>query len=415
MRRRFAAVFAFCLLLGGLSWSSAQAAPPPPPASGAGPLAVYTGTVDAATLAAIGKLGVDRQALKVAPVAGAEGQFTVEVILSGDQAEALAAEGATLTRARHSIRAAAAGRERLPACTADPAASRRSSSRRRLRTRDRAAAGDRQDRERPGHQRGPRHQGSRQDQGGHAAPPRSTSARSTRASGSHRRWSAGCWTTYLDGYGTDPRITAIVDTTELWFIPVANPDGYDFTFEGERLWRKNLRDNNGDGQITPGDGVDLNRNFPTRWGYDNEGSSPNPGSETYRGPVAGVRAGDAGARRAVPADHARVLRQLPLGRGAAAVRPRLAGGHAVARRRALRVDGRQRRHRLGDSRLRPRHLRGAVHHQRRHRFAHAGGIRHARLHARDVDVRDGLRRSTTTTRSSRRTARAASTSRTTNA
>ena len=39
-----------------------------------------------------------------------------------------------------------------------------------------------------------------------------------------------------------------LDTTELWFLPVANPDGYDFTFTaGNRLWRKNLRDNNGDG------------------------------------------------------------------------------------------------------------------------------------------------------------------------
>ena len=56
---------------------------------------------------------------------------------------------------------------------------------------------------------------------------------------------------------------------------MANPDGYDFTFtEGNRLWRKNLRDNNGDGQITVGDGVDLNRNFAEKWGYDNEGSSP---------------------------------------------------------------------------------------------------------------------------------------------
>ena len=88
----------------------------------------------------------------------------------------------------------------------------------------------------------------------------------------------------LTSYGTDQRITEIVNTTELWFVPVANPDGYDFTFEdGQRLWRKNLRDNNGDGVIAPGDGVDLNRNFPTRWGYDNEGSSPNPASETYRG------------------------------------------------------------------------------------------------------------------------------------
>ncbi len=89
----------------------------------------------------------------------------------------------------------------------------------------------------------------------------------------------------LDRYGEDPAITNLVDSTELWFLPVANPDGYDFTFtEGNRLWRKNLRDNNRDGQITSGDGVDLNRNFAYKWGYDNEGSSPDPASETYRGP-----------------------------------------------------------------------------------------------------------------------------------
>ncbi|SDY94572.1 Immune inhibitor A peptidase M6 [Micromonospora pattaloongensis] len=88
----------------------------------------------------------------------------------------------------------------------------------------------------------------------------------------------------LDNYGSDPTITQLVNTTELWFLPVANPDGYDFTFTpGNRLWRKNLRDNNGDGQITGGDGVDLNRNFGYKWGYDNEGSSPDPSSETYRG------------------------------------------------------------------------------------------------------------------------------------
>ena len=39
----------------------------------------------------------------------------------------------------------------------------------------------------------------------------------------------------LDGYGTDPAITAPRrTTTEMWFIPVANPDGYDFTFEEGR-------------------------------------------------------------------------------------------------------------------------------------------------------------------------------------
>ena len=50
---------------------------------------------------------------------------------------------------------------------------------------------------------------------------------------------------------------------------------------GGGMWRKNRR-NNGDGTY----GVDLNRNFGFAWGYDNLGSSPTPGSETYRGPSA---------------------------------------------------------------------------------------------------------------------------------
>ncbi|MET9950845.1 M14 family zinc carboxypeptidase [Streptomyces sp. NPDC006339] len=90
---------------------------------------------------------------------------------------------------------------------------------------------------------------------------------------------------YLDHYGEDPRITRIVDTTELWFVLSANPDGYDFTHAdpANRQWRKNLRDNDGDGRVAPGDGVDLNRNFAYKWGYDDEGSSPDPADETYRG------------------------------------------------------------------------------------------------------------------------------------
>ena len=93
---------------------------------------------------------------------------------------------------------------------------------------------------------------------------------------------------YLDNYATNAEIRQIMDSTELWFVPVANPDGYDYTFTpGNRLWRKNLRDNNNDGDTTGLDGVDLNRNFPYRWGYDNEGSSPSVGSDVYRGPEAG--------------------------------------------------------------------------------------------------------------------------------
>ena len=79
-------------------------------------------------------------------------------------------------------------------------------------------------------------------------------------------------------------LTKLVNKRELWFILICNPDGYDFTFDPpNRLWRKNLHDNNGDGQITAVDGVDPNRNFPTRWNYDDEGSNTNTSSETYRG------------------------------------------------------------------------------------------------------------------------------------
>ena len=46
-------------------------------------------------------------------------------------------------------------------------------------------------------------------------------------------------------------IPAILASTETWFIPVLNPDGYDYTFQtrASRLWRKNLRDNNDNGTI----------------------------------------------------------------------------------------------------------------------------------------------------------------------
>ena len=74
---------------------------------------------------------------------------------------------------------------------------------------------------------------------------------------------------------TPRAIKSLLKNTELWFVPVMNPDGYQYTFlnPGTRLWRKTLRDNNGNGTIEVGDGVDPNRNYPEHWKYDNEGSS----------------------------------------------------------------------------------------------------------------------------------------------
>jgi hypothetical protein len=92
---------------------------------------------------------------------------------------------------------------------------------------------------------------------------------------------------FINGWRTNDReIRKLLLSTELWFVVVANPDGYQYTFDHERLWNKNLRDNDSDEAITSHDGVDLSRNFDAHWGYDNEGSSPVPSDETYRGPSA---------------------------------------------------------------------------------------------------------------------------------
>lgn len=93
---------------------------------------------------------------------------------------------------------------------------------------------------------------------------------------------------FVDGWRSgDQEIKNLLRQNEFWFLVVANPDGYQYTFDHERLWRKNLRDNDGDGQITRADGVDPNRNYPEHFGYDEEGSSSQISSDTYRGPSAG--------------------------------------------------------------------------------------------------------------------------------
>jgi hypothetical protein len=88
----------------------------------------------------------------------------------------------------------------------------------------------------------------------------------------------------LENYDTDPLVKAIVDHTELYFVPCVNPDGYIYNEttnpNGGGLWRKNRR-NNGNNF-----GVDLNRNYGYKWGLDNTGSSPSSNASTYRGPSA---------------------------------------------------------------------------------------------------------------------------------
>ena len=140
---------------------------------------------------------------------------------------------------------------------------------------------------------------------------------------------------YLDGYGADPEHHRLLKSTELWFVPVANPDGYDYTFSTDRLWRKNLRDNNGDGQITATTASTPTATTPTKWGWDNEGSSTDPAERDLPRPGPDSEPETQALDRAARPGRVRVPHQLPLRCRAAALRRRLAGQHAVARRRHL--------------------------------------------------------------------------------
>ena len=251
-------------------------------------LAVYVGTLDAAQLERLRAVGIDHD--ESAVTAAADGKVSVQPILGRRQAAALVAAGVPLTEKRTTTamrkRAAAAptvfrpyntpGGLREELATTAAAHPRLA----KLVTVGKTV-------------RGVPIQAVKVTRDARAVPDGRRPAVMYLGAQHAREWITPEMTRrlmhhVLDGYGTDPALTRLINTTELWFLPVANPDGYDFTFtEGHRLWRKNLRDNNGDGEITAGDGVDLNRNFAEKWGYDNEGSSPDPASETYRGPSPG--------------------------------------------------------------------------------------------------------------------------------
>lgn len=87
----------------------------------------------------------------------------------------------------------------------------------------------------------------------------------------------------LENYGTDPEATYLVNNREMYFVPVLNPDGYEYNRQtdpnGGGMWRKNRKNNGGSY------GIDLNRNYGpfAYWNSSYGGSSTDPSSDTYRG------------------------------------------------------------------------------------------------------------------------------------
>ncbi|XP_014483176.1 PREDICTED: carboxypeptidase B-like [Dinoponera quadriceps] len=99
----------------------------------------------------------------------------------------------------------------------------------------------------------------------------------------------------------------LLDNSDWMILPVANPDGYEYSHTGDRFWRKtrsNHVESQEDSRYTPSnllqfvthytrwfwtkcEGVDPNRNFAYHWGEAKEGgTSSDPCHETYSGPFA---------------------------------------------------------------------------------------------------------------------------------
>ncbi|CZT20744.1 related to Putative metallocarboxypeptidase ECM14 [Ramularia collo-cygni] len=78
----------------------------------------------------------------------------------------------------------------------------------------------------------------------------------------------------ITGYGKIPSITKLLHDFDFVFIPTLNPDGYVYTWETDRLWRKNRQQTG----IRFCQGIDLDRAFGVQWA-----ASDNPCSESYSG------------------------------------------------------------------------------------------------------------------------------------
>ena len=97
----------------------------------------------------------------------------------------------------------------------------------------------------------------------------------------------------INNYNADSEVTDLVNNREIWLIPSVNPNGTKIVVNpesgyGYEFWRKNIRDNDGNGYLTPSassagstDGVDVNRNYDLMWGT--EGASHNNFDADYCG------------------------------------------------------------------------------------------------------------------------------------
>lgn len=87
-----------------------------------------------------------------------------------------------------------------------------------------------------------------------------------------REWISPSTVTYLINQLLTSKmaeVQALTNDFDWFFFPVVNPDGYVYTFDVDRLWRKNRK------PYGISVGVDLNRNFDCSWGTEGYSTDPN--------------------------------------------------------------------------------------------------------------------------------------------
>ena len=98
-----------------------------------------------------------------------------------------------------------------------------------------------------------------------------------------REWITPMATTYLiqelsEHENTDSEVNMFLNGVDIYIVPVVNPDGYVYTWESDRWWRKNRQPNNNNDCV----GTDLNRNWNFDWNGE-ESTSEDPCSQIYVG------------------------------------------------------------------------------------------------------------------------------------